>query len=66
MTPEAFRGAMQFTVTKYFKRLGKKDPIIQELTKARDYLDRWIEYEVDQAESKLSLSELAASIIVED
>ncbi len=46
-TLEEFRGAMKFNVEKYLKRLGKKDPILQELTKARDYLDRWIEAELN-------------------
>ena len=45
MTPEEFRGAMKFVIGKYHRRLGKKDNIIQELTKVADYNNRWLIYE---------------------
>lgn len=44
-TPEEFRGAMKFTIGKYKRRLGKKDEIVQEVTKVADYSHRWMEYE---------------------
>ena len=47
---EEFRGAMKFTVGKYLKRLGKKDSIIQELTKIHDYIGRWLAYEKNKVE----------------
>ena len=48
-----FRGAMIFTIGKYFVRLGKKDDIIQELGKVKDYVCRWIEYEQYWKEKEL-------------
>lgn len=45
-TTEEFRGAMRFTIGKYNRRVGKKDEIIKEIGKMRDYCDRWIKYEV--------------------
>ena len=44
-TPEEFRGAMKFTIGKYLSRVGKKDSIVQEVTKIADYSNRWMEYE---------------------
>ena len=44
-TPEEFRGAMRFTIGKYERRLGKKDPIPMELRKMADYYLRWAEFE---------------------
>lgn len=46
-TPEEFRGAMKFTIGKYQSRLGKKDNIVQEVTKISDYANRWLQYEVE-------------------
>lgn len=46
-TPEEFRGAMRFTIGKYLRRAGKKDELIKEIRKMRDYCDRWLEYEGD-------------------
>jgi hypothetical protein len=45
-TPEEFRGAMKFTIGKYQSRLGKKDNIVQEVTKIADYANRWLQYEI--------------------
>lgn len=47
-TPEEFRGAMKFTIGKYLRRVGKKDPIPQELEKIEDYCRRWREYELQR------------------
>lgn len=44
-TVEEFRGAMRFTIGKYNRRMGKKDEIIQEIEKMRDYCERWLEVE---------------------
>jgi hypothetical protein len=44
-TPEEFRGAMKFYIGKYYDRLGEKDDIIQELTKAADIALRFLEKE---------------------
>lgn len=44
-TAEEFRGAMRFTIGKYNRRMGKKDDLVSEITKMRDYCDRWLEYE---------------------
>lgn len=43
--PEEFRGAMRFTIGKYNRRMGKKDELIKEIEKMRDYCERWLEYE---------------------
>ena len=40
---EQFEGAMFFTIGKYYKRLGKKDPLESEQYKINDYRQRWIE-----------------------
>lgn len=44
-TPEEFRGAMKFTVGKYLRRAGKKDSLLSEVRKMRDYCQRWEQYE---------------------
>jgi len=44
-TVDEFRGAMKFTIGKYNRRAGKKDELIKEIEKMRDYCDRWIAYE---------------------
>jgi len=44
-TVDEFRGAMKFTIGKYNRRAGKKDELIREIEKMRDYCDRWISYE---------------------
>lgn len=46
-TPEEFRGAMRFTIGKYNRRMGKKDELMNEIRKMRDYCDRWLAYEED-------------------
>ena len=46
-TPEEFRGAMRFTIGKYNRRMGKKDDMVSEIRKMRDYCDRWLAYEED-------------------
>lgn len=45
LTPEEFRGAMKFNIGKYNRRAGKKDALIKEIEKIKDYADRWIRYE---------------------
>ena len=45
LTAEEFRGAMRFTIGKYNRRMGKKDELIKEIGKMRDYCDRWLEME---------------------
>ena len=44
-TAEEFRGAMRFTIGKYNRRMGKKDDLISEIEKMRDYCTRWLEVE---------------------
>ena len=44
-TAEEFRGAMRFTIGKYNRRMGKKDDLISEIEKIRDYATRWLEVE---------------------
>lgn len=48
-TVDEFRGAMRFTIGKYNRRAGKKDELIKEVEKMRDYCDRWIAYEKARA-----------------
>ena len=45
---EEFRGAMRFTIGKYNRRMGKKDDLISEIEKIRDYATRWLEVEQGQ------------------
>ena len=45
-TAEEFRGAMRFSIGKYNRRMGKKDDLIIEIEKMRDYCSRWLEVEV--------------------
>lgn len=42
-TPEEYRGFLKNTIIKYLCRVGKKDEAVQELKKARFYLDKLIE-----------------------
>ena len=42
-TPEEFRGHLRLTALKYLSRFGKKDDELQELKKAKWYLDRLIQ-----------------------
>jgi hypothetical protein len=42
-TPEEFRGHLRLTVLKYISRTGHKDDALQDLKKARWYLNRLIE-----------------------
>jgi len=44
-TPEEFRGAMRFSIGKYNRRMGKKDELVKEIEKIRDYAARWLEVE---------------------
>ena len=44
-TPEEFRGAMRFSIGKYNRRMGKKDDLVKEIEKMRDYCQRWIDVE---------------------
>jgi len=45
MSHEEFRAVMFAQVEKYNTRLGKKDVIVNEVTKMHDYMNRWLEYE---------------------
>lgn len=45
-TADEFRGAMRFTIGKYNRRAGKKDALLSEIRKMRDYCQRWEEYEM--------------------
>lgn len=45
-TADEFRGAMRFTIGKYNRRAGKKDALLSEIRKMRDYCQRWEAYEV--------------------
>ena len=47
-TAEEFRGAMRFSIGKYNRRMGKKDDLISEIEKMRDYCNRWLEVEQGQ------------------
>jgi hypothetical protein len=42
-TPEEFRGHLRLTVLKYISRTGHKDDALQDLKKARWYLNKLIE-----------------------
>ena len=42
-TPEEFRGHLRLTALKYLSRYGKKDDELQELKKAKWYLDRLVQ-----------------------
>lgn len=44
LTPEEFRGAMVFQITKYLHRAGKKDDMAQDIKKAAWYLNRLVQY----------------------
>jgi hypothetical protein len=44
-TAEEFRGAMRFSIGKYNRRMGKKDELVKEIEKMRDYCERWLEVE---------------------
>jgi len=44
-TDEEFRGAMRFTIGKYNRRMGKKDDVVKEIEKMRDYCGRWLTIE---------------------
>ena len=45
-TADEFRGAMRFTIGKYNRRAGKKDALLSEIRKMRDYCQRWEAYEM--------------------
>jgi len=47
-TADEFRGAMRFTIGKYNRRMGKKDDLIKEIEKMRDYCQRWLDVEVSR------------------
>jgi hypothetical protein len=36
---------MRFSIGKYNRRMGKKDDLIKEIEKMRDYCQRWIDVE---------------------
>ena len=42
-TPEEFKGHLRLTALKYLSRYGKKDDELQELKKAKWYLDRLVQ-----------------------
>ena len=43
-TPEEFRGHLRLTAIKYLSRAGLKEDTLQDLQKARWYLDRLIKF----------------------
>lgn len=43
-TTEEFHGAMRFTIGKYNRRMGKKDDMLKEVRKMKDYCARWEQY----------------------
>ena len=45
LTPDEYKGFLKGTIIKYLCRLGKKDDNVQELNKAKFYLDKLIEEE---------------------
>lgn len=51
LTEEQYKGFLRGNVLKYLCRVGKKDSEIQELKKARFYLDKYIEFE-EKGENK--------------
>lgn len=40
------QGAMRFTIGKYNRRVGRKDEILKEVRKMKDYCARWEAYEM--------------------
>ena len=42
-TPEEFKGHLRLTALKYLSRYGKKDDELQELKKAKWYLDKLVQ-----------------------
>jgi hypothetical protein len=42
---EQYKGFLRGNALKYLCRVGKKDEVVQELKKARFYLDKYIEFE---------------------
>lgn len=55
--PEAFRMLMWAMCEKYNTRLGKKDSIVKEVGKMADYMNRWLQYEKEWADSKLEYTQ---------
>jgi len=51
--PEQFRLIMWAMVEEYNTRLGKKDSAFSEVTKMADYMNRWLEYEKEWADSQI-------------
>lgn len=51
-TKEEFRGHLRLTALKYLSRYGKKDDELQELLKAKWYLDRLIIELEEKGETK--------------
>ena len=45
MPTEQYKGFLRGNALKYLCRVGKKDETVQELKKARFYLDKYIEFE---------------------
>ena len=45
LPPEQYKGFLRGNALKYLCRVGKKDETVQELKKARFYLDKYIEFE---------------------
>lgn len=54
LPPEQYKGFLRGNALKYLCRVGKKDETVQELKKARFYLDKYIEFEEknEKSESK--------------
>jgi hypothetical protein len=56
---ERFVGAMQWTIGKYFDRFGKKDDIVAEAYKIKDYSNRFYEKAVIEAAKRKKIDERA-------
>ena len=52
MSPDEYKGFLRGNFIKYVCRLGKKDDNVQELKKARFYLDKLIEFEEENGKDR--------------
>lgn len=52
MPKEQYKGFLRGNALKYLCRVGKKDETVQELKKARFYLDKYIEFEEKDGKSE--------------
>lgn len=56
MTPDAFTGYLKGNVEKYVFRAGSKSSALEDLKKARWYLDRWINVLEEEEDASECLS----------